>query len=105
MRSQDAPQPPANPEAEVRALYQQLLDAWNRRSAQDMAARFGAAGNIVGFDGSQMNGPAEIEAQLTPIFRDHPTAAYVAIVREVRFVTPEVAILRAVAGMVPPGQA
>ena len=38
------------------------------------------------------------------IFADHPTAAYVGKVREVRFLAPEVALLRAVAGMVPPGR-
>ncbi|HLH21367.1 MAG TPA: SgcJ/EcaC family oxidoreductase [Chloroflexota bacterium] len=91
-------------EAAVRALYRQLLDDWNRRSAGDMASRFSADGNMVGFDGSPVNGRAEIEGHLAPIFRDHPTAAFVAKVREVRFVTPEVAILRGVAGMVPPGQ-
>ena len=95
----------AHAEATVRTLYRQLLDGWNARDAQAMAARFAERGNVVGFDGSQMNGRTEIEATLAPIFRDHPTAAYVAVVREVRLLTPDVAILRAVVGMVPPGQA
>jgi len=38
------------------------------------------------------------------MFADHPTAIYVGKVRGVRFLTPQVAILRAVAGMVPRGQ-
>lgn len=50
------------------------------------------------------NGRAEIESVLRRIFADHPTAAYVAKIRDVRFLTPEVAVLRAVAGMVPPGR-
>ena len=95
----------AHAEATVRTLYRQLLDGWNARDAPAMAARFAERGNVVGFDGSQMNGRTEIEATLAPIFRDHPTAAYVAVVREVRLLTPDVAILRAVVGMVPPGQA
>jgi uncharacterized protein (TIGR02246 family) len=37
------------------------------------------------------------------IFGDHQTAVYVAKVREVRFLAPSVALLRAVAGMVPIG--
>jgi len=65
---------------------------------------FAEVGNVVGFDGSEVNGRAAIEAHLSQIFRDHPTAAYVAKVREVRFLTPEVAVLRGVAGMVSPGQ-
>jgi uncharacterized protein (TIGR02246 family) len=51
-----------------------------------------------------VNGRAQIEAHLAPIFRDHPTAAFIAKVREVRPLSAEVAVLRAVAGMVPPGQ-
>ena len=38
------------------------------------------------------------------IFAHHQTAPYVAKVRNVRFLTSNVAILRAVVGMVPPGQ-
>lgn len=41
--------------------------------------------------------------QTSPIFAHHPTPAYVAKVREVRFLSPKVAILRAVAGMIPSG--
>lgn len=89
--------------AGVERLYRQLLDAWNRRSAADYAALFAGGGTVVGFDGSQMAGPAGIQAHLEPIFRDHPTALYVSIVREVRGLADGVALLRADAGMVPPG--
>jgi uncharacterized protein (TIGR02246 family) len=92
-------------EIEVRTLYGQLLDSWNRRSGHDFAGLFVEDANVVGFDGSPMNGREEIETTLRQIFADHPTAAYVGKIREVRFLTPEVALLRAVAGMVPPGQA
>jgi uncharacterized protein (TIGR02246 family) len=91
-------------ETEVRDLYKQLLDSWNRRNAADFAALFEADGNQIGFDGSQVNGRTEIGSHLSGIFADHMTAAYVGRVREVRFLTPEVAILRAVVGMVPPGK-
>jgi uncharacterized protein (TIGR02246 family) len=36
------------------------------------------------------------------VFADHPTASYVARVDEVRSLTPDVALLRATVGMVPP---
>ncbi len=88
---------------EVAALYQSLLESWNRRDAADFAGHFTANGSVIGFDGSPMNGSAEVEASVAPIFRDHPTAAYVAKVREVRLLAPGVALLRAVVGMVPPG--
>lgn len=95
--------PPAD-EIEIRTLYQQLLDSWNRRNAAEFAALFAEDGSSVGFDGSQLNGRAEIEASLRQIFGDHRTAAYIAKIREVRFLTPATAILRSVAGMVPAGQ-
>ena len=91
-------------EAEVRSLYQRLLDAWNKRDAAAYAALFEDGANVVGFDGSQMTGRSEIETTLAQIFAHHQTASYVSKVREVRFLTPDVAILRAVVGMVPPGQ-
>jgi uncharacterized protein (TIGR02246 family) len=89
---------------QVAALYQAVLDCWNARSAGRFAALFAERGNMIGFDGSQANGRAEIAGHLAPIFANHPTAAYVAVVREVRVVGSDTALLRAVAGMVPPGQ-
>jgi uncharacterized protein (TIGR02246 family) len=94
----------ATGEATMRALYQAWLDGWNRRDAEAYAALFTEDGGVIGFDGSPMNGRAEIEAQLRQIFADHQTAAYVGKVRETRLLSPTVAMLRAVAGMVPPGK-
>ncbi|HZR44095.1 MAG TPA: SgcJ/EcaC family oxidoreductase [Ktedonobacteraceae bacterium] len=101
-RPQDSPSPD---ETEVRALYRELLDSWNRRSADAYATLFVDDGNVIGFDGSQMNGQAEIASTLQQIFSDHVTAPYVSKVSDVRFLTPEVTVLRAIVGMVPPGQA
>jgi uncharacterized protein (TIGR02246 family) len=92
-------------EGVIHALYRRLLDGWNGRDADAYAATFAEDGEAIGFDGSQMSGQAEIATTLRSIFADHPTAAYVAKVRGVRFLAPEAAILRAAAGMVPPGGA
>ena len=100
-----APDTPSPDEIEVRALYRQILECWNTRSGKEMAALFAEDGNVVGFDGSPLNGRSAIGAEMSRIFANHQTAAYVGKIREVRFLTAEVAILRAVAGMVPPGQA
>jgi uncharacterized protein (TIGR02246 family) len=89
-------------DSDVRALYGRILEAWNARDASAMASCFEPDGNMVGFDGSQVDSRADIAGHLKPIFASHPTARYVAKVREVRFIVPEVGILRAVAGMVPP---
>lgn len=88
----------------IRSLYRQLLDAWNERDAAAFARLFSQKGSIVGFDGSTANGRGEIEAHLKPIFADHPTARYVSKVRDVRDFSSGTALLRAVAGMIPPGE-
>jgi len=88
----------------VTSLYQQVLDAWNRRDAHAYAADFAEGSDVVGFDGSQMTGREEIASTLGQIFANHQTATYVAKVRSVRVLAPGVAVLNAVAGMVPPGQ-
>ena len=85
-------------------LYVHLLDAWNRRSADDFAELFGESGSCVGFDGSPMNGRSEIGSSLSAIFEHHPTASYVAKMREVRSLGGTVMLVRAVAGMIPPGK-
>jgi uncharacterized protein (TIGR02246 family) len=87
----------------VRRLYEQILIAWNQRDAPAMAAYFEEDGNLVGYDGSQADSRAAIENHLRPIFADHPTAAYVAKVREIRMLSSNVGILRAIVGMIPPG--
>ena len=98
------PTPDPMPEAEhVRSLYTALIDAWNRRDARAMADLYASNGSQVGFDGSEAATPETIFAHLDPIFRNHPTARYVAKVREVRKIGDSVILLRAVAGMVPPG--
>jgi uncharacterized protein (TIGR02246 family) len=91
-------------EQTLHALYYHLLERWNDRDAAGFAALFTPDASVVGFDGSTMNGQAEIAATLQAIFADHSTATYVGIVREVRFFTAEAALLRAVAGMCPAGQ-
>ena len=86
------------------SLYQQLLDAWNTRRAADFAALFTDDGNAVGFDGSPLDGREGIANTLAGIFADHPTATYVAKVREVREIGPDVTLIRSAVGMVPPGK-
>lgn len=91
-------------ETAVCDLYRELLEAWNARDGDRFAGAFAEDGECIGFDGSQMIGRAEIAPTLRAIFADHPTAAYVAIVRSVRLVGAGTSILRAVVGMVPPGR-
>ncbi|MDP9204634.1 MAG: SgcJ/EcaC family oxidoreductase [Gemmatimonadota bacterium] len=87
-----------------RNLYERLIDAWNKRNAREFALLFASNGSIVGFDGSQVNGQVEIGAHVSEVFSHHQTATYVIVVREVRSIAGDVTLLRANAGMVPPGK-
>jgi uncharacterized protein (TIGR02246 family) len=95
---------PTPEQTRIFLLYKDLLQAWNERSARDFAVLFMSDGNSVGFDGSQLDGRRQIESELKRIFADHETAAYVAKIREIRELRPFVTLLRAIVGMVPPGQ-
>lgn len=96
--------PVSDPETATRDLYRRLIEAWNKRNARDYALLFASNGSLVGFDGSQVNGQMEIGAHVSEVFSHHQTAAYVTIVRDVRAVATDVALLRANAGMVPPSK-
>jgi uncharacterized protein (TIGR02246 family) len=88
----------------TRHLYARLIDAWDKRNARDFALLFASDGNLVGFDGSQVNGQLEVGAHLTEIFAHHQTPRYVSIVREVRSLASDVTLLRANTGLVPSGK-
>jgi uncharacterized protein (TIGR02246 family) len=90
----------ANP---VEALYADVLQAWNQRDADGYAGLFQRDGTLVGFDGSCIEGATAIAEHLGAIFDDHEPARYIARTRGLRTLCPTVAVLRAVAGMVPPG--
>jgi uncharacterized protein (TIGR02246 family) len=89
--------------AAVRELYENLLIAWNQRDARRYGALFADDAALIGFDGSEVAG-SEVEDHLTQIFADHPTAAYVWRIRDVNVLAEGVVVLRAIVGMVPPGQ-
>jgi uncharacterized protein (TIGR02246 family) len=93
----------AEAEVAARDLYARLIDAWNGRDAAGFADGFAPDGTMIGFDGSLASG-AEIREHIESVFTDHPTAPYVVKVRGVRPLGADAAILRAIAGMVPPGQ-
>jgi len=88
----------------INSLYRDLLKAWNRQSAQDFAKLFLEKGYIIGFDGSHVVTSTAIGSHLTGIFGQHPTAFFVGKVRSLQFLTPDTALLCAIAGMVPRGQ-
>ena len=91
-----------NAEDAMHGLYRRLIDGWNAGDAGAMAGALAPDGLVIGFDGSQMFGSNEVEAELGRIFADHGTAAYVTKVRSVTPLGSDAALLHAVAGMVSP---
>jgi uncharacterized protein (TIGR02246 family) len=87
---------------EVKKLHADLLTYWNNQDAKGMASLCSDNANMIGFDGSEMNGQNQIEKELKQIFSNHKTAKYVWKVKEVKLLNSEVALLRAIVGMVPP---
>jgi uncharacterized protein (TIGR02246 family) len=91
----------ASRRSQLISLYEALIKSWNNRDAKGMAGLYAAGGGQIGFDGSQVSGPGDIEKHLAPIFRDHPTARFVFIIREVKLLGDAVGLVRTIAGMVP----
>jgi uncharacterized protein (TIGR02246 family) len=60
-------------------------------------------GAVIGYDGSEQTGRGEIAREMQRIFDGHQTASYVAKVQSVELLAADVALLRAVVGMLPPG--
>ena len=87
----------------IEQLYQRLIAAWNARDAQAMSKLTATDCIMIGFDGSQMIGRKQIEAEIGQVFKDHQTAAYVTIVKHIWQLNKDVAMLHSVVGMVPPG--
>lgn len=87
----------------VRALYEGVLDAWNRRNAEEMAAPFAEQCLLIGFDGSTMHSRDEVAGAMAAVFTDHATGVYVGKVRSVQVVAPGVVLLLAATGVVPAG--
>lgn len=90
---------------QVCTLYYELLRQWNKQDAAAMAGLFTEDGNMIGFDGSQLNGQKEIHSVLDEIFSNFPTATYVSILKDIRLLSADCGILIAAVGMVPRGQA
>jgi uncharacterized protein (TIGR02246 family) len=91
-------------ENEVRTLYDTLITAWNDHDGRAMAAPFAEDGVIIGFDGSVSSGSQAIGSEMANIFADHETGRYAVKVTSVRELGQHAVILRAIAGLVPPGR-
>jgi uncharacterized protein (TIGR02246 family) len=92
-------------EAAVRALYQQLMDGWNQGSGDAFAAVFTEDGDLIGFDGTHFKGRQEIAPFHQQLFDKWLKGSrLVGEVKDVRFLSPDVALMHAVSGTVMRGK-
>ena len=83
----------------VRALYRDLLRAWNSRDADAFAALFTDDGSIIIYDGTLVAGRTEIGLRFGAIFATYATAVFAQRTIGVRFISDEVALLLGFVGM------
>ncbi|HET9241458.1 MAG TPA: SgcJ/EcaC family oxidoreductase [Oligoflexus sp.] len=99
-----SPYPASAEEAQIEKLYLSMIEGWNQRDAQKLAAAFDDDGMIIGCDGTHHSGAQEIEESIARIFRDHATPPFLIKVKSIRMLTADVAQLEALVGMIPPGK-
>jgi uncharacterized protein (TIGR02246 family) len=86
-------------EENIRALYERLLDGWNRGSGAAFASVFDANADLVGPGGFHIEGRDRIAAFHQVIFDGlYKDTRLVGAVRSVRFITDDVAVVHAVGG-------
>jgi uncharacterized protein (TIGR02246 family) len=92
-------------EAAVRALYRELMDGWNKGSGDAFAATFTQDGDLVAFDGTHFKGREEIAPFHQELFDKWLKGSrLVGEVKEVRFLSPDVALMHAVGSTVMRGK-
>ena len=92
-------------EAAVRALYQQLMDGWNQGSGAAFTAVFTEDGDLVAFDGTHFKGRQEIAPFHQELFDKWLKGSrLVGRVEDMRFLSPDVALMHAVGGTIMRGK-
>jgi uncharacterized protein (TIGR02246 family) len=92
-------------EEAVRDLYGELMDGWNRGSGEAFAAVFTEDGDLVAFDGTHFEGREEIAPFHQELFDKWLKGTrLVGRVKDVRFLSPDVALMHAVGSTVMRGK-
>jgi uncharacterized protein (TIGR02246 family) len=95
----------ADDEATIRSLYFQMIDGWNKGSGDAFAAPFAEDGDLVGFDGTHLKGRQEIASFHQRLLDTFVKGSrLVGKIRNIRFLTPDVAIMHGVGGTTMAGQ-
>src|SRR4029453_19324742 len=85
-------------EAAIRAIHRQMIEAWNRGSAEGFAAAFTDEADFIAFEGTHLTGHAQIVAFHRQIFDTVVTGSRLAgEVKFVRFFWPRLGLTDSVA--------
>ncbi|WP_222267081.1 SgcJ/EcaC family oxidoreductase [Modestobacter marinus] len=90
-------------DTQIRALYARFIAGWNQRSGVTVSSVFADDGEMIDLDGTLRSGRLTIAADMRRLFTERATPTFVGIVRSVRRLSEDVAVLHAVTGMIPPG--
>jgi uncharacterized protein (TIGR02246 family) len=92
-------------EAAIRAIPQQMADAWNTGDGVAFAAPFAADADFVAFEATHLKGRQEIAAFHVHAFETVVKGSHLECeVRFVRFLNPELALMHSHADITLPGQ-
>lgn len=89
----------------IAALYQQIMDGWNIGSGAAFAAPFAEDADFVAFDGTYMRGRQAIAEMHQYLFDQFLKGTrLIGKVRNIRFLSPTIALMHTVGGTVMAGQ-
>jgi uncharacterized protein (TIGR02246 family) len=92
-------------EAPIRALYTQLIEAYNRGDATGAAASFAPDGALITGDATRYVTRAEIERYLFRLLAKLPKGTqFIATITDVRFAGSDIAVLTSEGGWLFPGE-
>ncbi len=92
-------------EAAIRDLFRELRDDWDRGNGESYGSRFTEDGNYVVFDGTHLKGREEIGSSHQQLFDTWLKGSrLLAQIENLRFLSPEVALLLATGAALQAGQ-
>jgi uncharacterized protein (TIGR02246 family) len=97
--------PDAADEKAVRAIHQQMIDAWNTGDGGAFAAPFTVDADFVAFEGTRLKGRHDIASFHQQIFDMVVKGSRIeGEVKFVRFLSPQLAVMHSVVGVILAGQ-
>jgi uncharacterized protein (TIGR02246 family) len=91
-----------NQKKSIKAVYEDLLLAWNGCDAKSFGDLFSRSGDFIGFDGDKATGIHGIKRSLSGKFKTDGTGMVIGIVKEIRQIGGAVLVLHAIAGTLLP---